>query len=144
MEPSEKTPNYQHRTSNAESSKHRPGSYSMFGVQCSMFDVYDFSWKQHPDLFERAEIRRKFHARLGVKAEFNRARIHHLADGDAFGKNAAEAAGDDILAGLQTRAAGKIGQIHEQSVQRAARADYAHVARRIFNERSEEHTSELQ
>jgi len=78
-----------------------------------MFDVLVFSWKQHHTWFERAEVDRKFHAGLGVKAKFNGARIHHLADGMPLGKMAAEALVMTFWPGFKTRAAGKIGQIND-------------------------------
>ena len=64
--------------------------------------------KKHPDLFQRTEVDEQFHPRLGVKAEFNRTRVHDLADGNALRENAAKATGDDVLAGLQIGVAGKI------------------------------------
>jgi len=129
-------PSQWRRTGNVASPNTARNATARIRMVCRTF----INWvedEKHPDLFERTEVGGKFHARLGVEAEFNRTRIHHLAYGNALGKNAAHAAGEDVLASLQIRAAGKIGQLDERSVHRAAGADNARVVRRIVNERGD-------
>ena len=61
----------------------------------------NLSWKQHPDLVERAEAGGQFHARRGVETEFRLAGIRNLADGNSRRENPAFTAGDHLLAGFQ-------------------------------------------
>ena len=71
------------------------------------------SGEENPNLFERAEIDVQFHAGFAGETVFHGLGIHDFADGNTGGKNAAESAGDHILAGLQIRAAGKITEADE-------------------------------